>query len=89
MSSLQSNDKTTLLCSSLDERSPEDWAAELGHTDPRTDYDWMHTAASNGHGWKRHEYHAGEPILLACKDYEAALEAAAQGKFHKPAMGKY
>ena len=35
-----------------------------------------HEIASMLHGWKDHEHHANEPMLLTREDYEAALKEA-------------
>ena len=49
-----------------------------------------------GYGWRDHQYHEGVPMMLAEKDYDAALKAAERPpkgerdyRPHRPALSKH
>jgi hypothetical protein len=79
-------------------RRPEDWATRLGHMhqakenipQSTTHADWKHATADRLHGWTKHAHHyQKDPLLLTQKDYETALENAAEyplKEAHEPAL---
>jgi len=79
-------------------KTPDEWCAQLGHIKMMRRAgkrvavaSWQHNAAKNLHRWQQHAHHAGAPIQLTQKDYEAALAAAAASPLvpHRGALGKY
>lgn len=67
-------------------QTPERWRILLAQS-PRQA--WKHAVAAVGHGWAQHAHHTGQPMQLTAAEYNAALEAAANGKLHEPAVSPY
>lgn len=76
----------------VEKKSPRDWAVELGHgpvANPKRQFtqgarrvmstprgSMAYEVAAVLHGWREHEHHAGEPMLLTRAEFEGALAAA-------------
>jgi hypothetical protein len=96
-------------------RTPDQWAKETDNVkmvrlcDEGAGlfplYTWQHNSAVVVHGWREHAHHAGAPLLIERKDYEAALRSASTARLtdagqpidpklplyqpHEPALSPY